>query len=388
MTPRRLLTWSLLFLILLQLAVQVARSGTVNDFIAYWSAARVTALGGNAYDPATIQNVQVATGYGSEEPVQVWNPPWTPVLFLPLALLPLMWARALWAVVSMGMLWVAGYWLSLVYWPGAGRLARLVAITLPAIVVHAWVAMMMGQISALVLFGLAGALYFYHRSPVTSGALLVLATVKPQLCIGALFLFGLRALFERNGRFIGGAVGTVAGMLALLTLLRPSWLLDYQEVLAEGLLDWSTPTLASWLRVQAPTLPVVPLFLGLATLALLAIALWSLRTLRWEDGVAAAVMVTLFFSIFGWSFDQIVLLIPIFHLFGRLRAHGVALATTAGLLLAINVMTYLVRMPTSVDEYLFFWVVPAVGVVYLLGMLVPPRRQERSSELSRSLHPL
>lgn len=368
-TPRRLLTWLLLAVVLGQFVMMMYQLPSVGDFIAYWSGSRLTLTGGNAYDAEALHQLQIDSGWGQATPVRVWNPPWTPIILLPLGVLPLLAARALWAVTTMLLLWVSGYWLHLIFWPRATGWSRLVAILIPSAFVLVWETLVMGQISPLVVFGLSGALRYYRDRPLLAGSLIVLATVKPQICIGALLIFAVRAVAERAWHFVAGGVGTLAAAVTILTLLRPGWLGDYNSVLETPLLDWRTPTLASFLRELAPTAPIAPLFLALATIGILLLAASALRSGEWEDAVAGGVVVTLLFTVFAWDFDLIVLLIPLYHMLGHLRRNRPALIAVTATLMGLNALTYVMRLPGPIDRYYFFWVVPAFTLIYIGSLL-------------------
>lgn len=367
--PRRIVTTFLLATTLLFFLVTVYQFPEVEDFIAYWSASRITILRGDPYDSQALYQLQLASGMGQEEPVQVWNPPWTPVLLLPLGMMPLLLARAMWATMSLVMLWVSGYWLHSIFWPNPSPMERRFAILIPGLFVHGWAALKIGQISPLVLFGIVGAMRFYRGRPALAGAMLVLATIKPQLCIGVLLLFGLRALVDRSVRFVTGAAGTLGGLLVVLTLLRPSWAADYMTVVASPLLVWQTPTLATVFRGLFPSAPIVAIFGGVATLLILLIARWVLRTGRWNAALAAGTLVTMLFTVFAWDFDQVILLIPIFHLFSEVRWRRGTTIVVGALLFIINATTFLMRVPTAPDAFFFFWVTPAFTLIYVTALL-------------------
>lgn len=366
---RRTISAGLLLVTLLAFLISIYRLPEVEDFIAYWSASRLTVRGGNAYDPQAIYQIQLASGYAQDEPLQVWNLPWTSVIFLPFGLLPLPLARALWATISLMILWLSGFWLQRIYWPNPSAKERRFALLIPAFFVQGWAAIKIGQISPLVLLGIVGAMLFYRSRPTLSGAMLILATIKPQICVGALLLFGLRAVVDRSWRFIGGAVGTLGTLLLVLSLLRPTWPSDYVSVLATPLLEWQTPTLATVLRALFPGSPIVELFAVCAALTLLLIAHRTLRTERWNAALAASIVVTMFFTVFAWDFDQLMLLIPVFHLFAVLRRDRRSIRIVGVLLVLLNLMTWLIRVPGKPDAVLFFWVAPVFTLIYLTALL-------------------
>jgi hypothetical protein len=240
----------------------------------------------------------------------------------------------------------------------------------------------MGQINVLVLLGISGALYWNARAPLLAGLFLALATVKPQLALGAVAVFGVHALLTRQWRFILGLAGGLSTLLLLLTAVRPIWWQDYGRVLQTPLLAWRTPTLATWARETWPTVPVTPLFFILATFALAAVIYLCLQHRVWEAGVAAAVVVTLLFTLFSWSYDQILLLIPAYQLLGATRSKVVAAA-----LLLINALVFITHYGGSTtSDFDYVWVVPAFTVVYLVGLLSLGPAEQRANSIVELPH--
>jgi hypothetical protein len=362
------LSWAVIGLTIIVLMILLARLPLSGDFLGYWSGTALIGRGENAYDSAQLHTLQLATGRGHDFSVNVWNPPWTLVFLLPLGLLPFAWARALWLVISVLLVAVSGYWLGRAYWPHAGQRERLASAILPLLAVQVWVALLQGQINILVLFGIAGAMFWLSKRPGLAGSLLLLATVKPQIAIGALIILALRALIERQWRFILGATVAFSLLLLVLTLLRAQWIYDYERVLRTPLLDYRTPTLATWAREQWPTLPVNTLALLLSVLALSLLAAWTIRTRDWEAGVASAVVITMLFTLFNWSYDQIVLLVPAYFLLGKVRGKPSIYLSVIAALLLINLLVLGIRIAGSTNDFDFFWVAPVFAGVYVSAL--------------------
>lgn len=349
----------------------------VADFIAFWSASRLTLSGGNPYDSQTLHEVQLATGLGNEEPMLYFNPPWTTIIMMPLALFPLRLARAIWATTSLLMLIVAGVWLRNIFWPNTSRMAHRVAILIPILFVQGWEAVAIGQLSPLVLLGLVGAMRFYPQRPALGGVLLVLALVKPQLVMGALVLLGLRALIDRSWRFFAGIAGVLGTLLLILTVTRPNWPADYLSVFSELPLFWATPTIATLMRALFPTSPVVELFAAIAALLMVPLALWTIRSRSWNEGVGMAVLLTMLLTIYSWDFDHIMLLIPLYHLIARVRTDRRVLLVVGVSLGLVNFLIFVGRVGGISDRFFYFWVVPLFTLIYA-GSLLWTRRREHS----------
>ena len=135
-------------------------------------------------------------------------------------------------------------------------------------------ALMLGQITPLILVGLTSFLYFERKqNGLAAGASAVLISVKPQLC----FLFWLLLLCwvwrHRLWRIIFGA--SIVGLAVALipALFNPGIYSSYITLCTtSGLttpLDWATPTLGNALRVwisPRPALQFAPIAVGVAWL--------------------------------------------------------------------------------------------------------------------------
>lgn len=86
-----------------------------DDFIAYWAAGRLNALGENPYEPAQIFRVQKDAGWPAEYPSLVWYPPWALPLLMPLGLLSYLSGRLVWLFLSLLILFVNVLWLWRIY---------------------------------------------------------------------------------------------------------------------------------------------------------------------------------------------------------------------------------------------------------------------------------
>ena len=106
MSFRRVLTVFALLLISVVLGGQVRKllaDPTIwppDDFIEYWSAAKLTLDGQNPYDANLLLPLQQANGRTTDEAVMMWNPPWSLAVVLPLGLIPAREAQLLWLLVN------------------------------------------------------------------------------------------------------------------------------------------------------------------------------------------------------------------------------------------------------------------------------------------------
>src|SRR5215470_8091828 len=92
----RALLWCGMVLFAVALAPRLYRTLPLNDFIEYWSAARVFITGGNPYSEAEMLRIERGLGWTSPVALPMLNPPWVLPVFAPLAALPFRIAQMLW----------------------------------------------------------------------------------------------------------------------------------------------------------------------------------------------------------------------------------------------------------------------------------------------------
>jgi len=191
------------------------------DFIAFWTAARLTLETGaaSAYDGVLHGAAQQAAFPGAD--VGYTPFPYPPIFLLfclPLGLLPYFPALAVWMGVT-GL----GYWRVVRAWAAGAFPSTLAALAFPAVVMN----LGHGQTAFLTtaLFG-AGALALPRR-PFIAGLILGLLTFKPHLGI----LIPVALLAARQWRAILGAATSTLTLAAatLLAFGAPAWAAFLQQ---------------------------------------------------------------------------------------------------------------------------------------------------------------
>ena len=340
-----------------------------HDFIEYWSAARLLWHGGNPYDPATLLAVERAAGWPEPQPLLMWNPPWTLVLVLPLALLPFGLATVVWLLLRLGLVLGSGVLLWRYFAPGDGR--YWIGLALAAGFVPGLFALQMGQISPWLLAGVVGFLWAERsQRDVLAGGALALLMIKPHIA----YLFWLAALgwawwSRRRGVLMGWLAALIAAS-GLVLLFAPDIFTNYLAAAARPPLYWATPTLGTWLRLffglERRWLQFLPSLVG--GLALLVWWFWRRRRLwRWEAVAAPLLLASASTAAFGWSLDQVVLLPAVVDLVGRLRTAPTARkATVLGVLAAFQ-CALLVQNLHEVNDVFYIWHPLALAGLFLWG---------------------
>lgn len=370
----------------------------VADFVQYWAASRVVLSGGNPYDWNALLAAERQAQPGMPAAVMMWNPPWTVTVTALPAMLPYEAGRIVWAALSASMLVLSA---GLLWHCWCGKAQR----RMPALAAVLWFpasvfALVMGQVSPVMLLGLAGFFYFERRGRLAAaGAAAALTLVKPQVLLLFWAALLLWSLHRRRWRLIMGAAGTIAALSALPMSANPGIFADYLDALRNRPPDYFVgPTLGTLLRLVAGWrfvwLMYVPAAAGLAWLWFY----WKRRrdTWDWRAQLSWLCLASVVTSPYTWLFDQVVLLVPVFEVMadggGRSAvAPRHALAVFAGGVAAAFVMlpwNVNVHDATAGTEGLLrealttpnmFWHV-TIAPVFLAGYAVYNRRAVRQPE--------
>lgn len=349
------------------------------DFAEYWTAGYLNAAGHNPYSGANVRAVQRQLGFDGTA-IMMWNPPWALTLVMPVGALPFRAAYGAWALANLILVVAAAELL----WRGFGGPPRLRWVAYVAALTFAPTAYLIGggQITGVALFGLAGFLHFTRTGrPVLAGACAALAAVKPHL----LALFALWLLVGAT-RSAAGRKILLGGLLAGLAACVPPTLANphvWEQYLAATrgpssadhyhVSDWNPPVVGWWLRQAAPGRPFavqwVPL--GLAVVAFLA---WWRRTAppaEAPDALPWLVGFSLLAAPYGgWSFDLVLLLVPLLAVAARVVRSPTPPAVAALVLLLVGVSAIqAAMMAAKAPSQAYVWFTPVV----LLGCAAVPR---------------
>jgi hypothetical protein len=314
-------TWSALGVLALgALALVIVRGQDwmINrDFFTYWGGGRGLLDGANLYSPH--QWSEITFGYGSTwlpNPVFIYAPP-TAIFFAPLAALSIQTSSVLW--IGLSELFVAAVVVMItkdLHWTRLKLYAPFWAVGflffLPVLLT-----LLMGQVSALVLFVVAGSAVLWDRGKWLEGGLLIgIAVVKPQPVLLLLPLLGLWLIVHRRwAGLIGMALSFGVSVFASF-LLFPTFVSDWQTaaITKVGGVAARMPTI--WglgSDVFGPS-PLGPWVIGVLVLG---IAMGSIAiVLRLKDAEAivvtgVALIPSLLVAPYLWTYDQILLIIPL-----------------------------------------------------------------------------
>ena len=341
----------------------------MNDFVEYWAAGALNLSGQNPYDPVLMLELQRSVGYAGDRALLMLNPPPVLTLVMPFGALPYRPAALLWLLLNTAAL----VWSCTILWDLAGgpRRLRWVAYICGVVFLPTLLALLLGQISILLLLGLALFLRFVREGRmVAAGAATTLLLVKPHVVYlvgAALVVWWLRSRDRRV--LLGVALGGI-GFLVPLAFNPAVYAQHFELSQVVSLTHFPTSTLGSLLRLAARDpnrfgLQFVPMVLGLAYLAT------RLRRSRfaewdWDREMPLLVVVSLATAAYGWVFDQVVLLVAAIPMFAvAIRAGGVRLVAMIGFWTVTGAIAF-TQAFRGVNSFWYFW----IPFAFLLAMIV------------------
>lgn len=361
----------LVLLLVILLGELPVKAGQI-DFRAYWSASYLLAHGENFADDGSLLTVQRdLAGFDRDYGMRTWNPPWILVWLLPYTLVGFVTASNLWLVTNVGALFfsVVVSWHMLFPTHTHDGMKKwlwvpvMVAILFPSTIVS----IMFGQVNLLVLAGIVGFLYFYAKGQdVASGFALALTTFKPHLVYLVVPIMILQAWKERRWRVVLAFFGLLVGSTMIVFVLRPAFVTDYIQGTATGnLLAWEAATAVTYLSLKTGWL-----WIRLIAIVLLPLTLagwlflgedWNLMTFA-QIGVLASLVTTPF----GWSYDFVLLLLPLTQILVWLVAERMPIAERLALILLMLIAytVYFFQRIATPSELYFFWVPLVILAVY------------------------
>jgi hypothetical protein len=306
-----------------------------SDFSGFWEGSRALAAGMDPYDPVTWSTTAAALGGQRPDTLVFGYPPWIAFALVPLGLLPLPFAAAVWIWGTLAAAVIATRALLRVLLPGHALLHGLVGLCLLAsqpgyqtLFNHQWTFLLLAATATCAL-----ALRAHRDRSAAIVALLWLA--KPQL-----FLFTAIGWGWVHRRF---ALFASAGASAIVL---GSWI-----VVPQWWPVWSA--LVAPVRISQPaTVPALLADIGGAPGRLIGYALVVIGTViaarfRSDRDATLAVWSALSIAgaIYAWSYDHLLLLVPLILAAGVLtRTDRVAarrlLLAGLGLLLAASPLLY------------------------------------------------
>lgn len=274
---------------------------TSNDYIEYWSAAKLFLSGLNPYSSVNILALEKAHGFLLDSPLIMLNPPWSLPLIAGLGFFSERVGLVLWILITAGCL-VASIFILQV--PPRYR-------TIAFIFAPVTGSFIMMQSSPFLLLGWVIFLRYHRTRPFLAGAALTLMAIKPHLFLIVWIVLLLESILKKNVLALAGFASSLAASSALVTLRVPTVWRDYWALIRGSSLAHNYfPTLPTLLRflinVQWAWLALLPS----AVAAVWAVAYyWRNRSdWNWLRHGLLVMFLAIITSPYGWFSDQVVLL--------------------------------------------------------------------------------
>ncbi len=343
------------------------RAANVNDFVAYWSAASLITHGQNPYASDAVLGLEKEVGFTGSTPLIMRNPPWIVPIIAPLGFLSFEIAQRVWLVAGLLATLISAKWLWDLYRvEGQSRvLTGLAVATFSPIPV----ALAIGQISPLVLLGIAGFLHFQQREKLGwAGAFLFLAALKPHLIFLVWVALALLSIYKRSARTVSALILTtmIASLIAIS--LDNSIFGQYAQMLVkEKVAQEFTPTLGGLIRLWTGLYPAeyLPPILALGWLVF-----HSRRRQdqwNWSKEMPTIVLLSLLTTPYGWFFDQVMLLPCLSQAASWLTPScplPLRLGIVSSYLIANAAVLTLILL--HLTTFWYVWTMPAWFVLYIL----------------------
>jgi hypothetical protein len=342
----------------------------LQDFVEYWAAGRLNASGQDPYDPTALYSLQREVSPELNEPVMMWNPPWTLSLAMPFGLLPARLSHLVWVLLQLALVVGCADRVWRLY--GGSDRSRWLAWVLALGFIPTYFVLHMGQISPVILLGVLGFLHFEGRGRGGwAGAALVLAAVKPQLVLLVGVAVVLWALDRRRWAVLGGGLLAGVALLAVPLACNPALAGQYWQAMAHRPPEMLSPTLGSLLRlafgVEHFRLQFVPTLVGVGWV----VWYYLRRRQRWDwvERMPVLLLASYLTASYGaWPFDLVVLLVPVLQAAVWIVERDRPSLTFFGLVtfLGFNVMAFLLRNVRYTDQYWYAWMTPMLLYSYLV----------------------
>lgn len=341
------------------------------DFAEYWTAGYLNAHGADPYSGPNVRAVQRSLGL-DDTAIMMWNPPWTLSLVMPLGLMDIRTAYGLWVLLNLVLVMLSADLLSRAFGasPQLRGIALLVALSFGPTVFLIGT----GQITAFVLFGLAGFLHFAQRDrPLLAGICVAFTAIKPHL----LALFAVWLLLEATRSNFGRRIilgGLLVGAIMSVPpgLANPDVWRQYLDATTgpssadhRHVSEWKPPLIGWWLRQLVPGKPFAVQWLPTALAVPAFIAWWLVNrkeSPRWKERMPWVVGASLLVAPYGvFPYDLVLLLVPVLATAAALaRVPNQRLWAIAVALLACVNTAVLVMLTAKLTSELYVWVTPVV----------------------------
>jgi hypothetical protein len=318
------------------------------DFSSFWMAGKLILQGKNPYDMA-------AWGEGFRQfelgflltPVFLYPLPLA-LLLAPLGYLPFLSAYIVWVALTQLMI-IASLALLLCLETNPRKKLFFLPLVIGTILFRPTIlTLTQGQLSGLFLFALVWIAFLWQkRKWFWGGCLLGLLALRPNLGFILIILVGLWLLLNKNWTALGGTLVSGIFVLTAGLIYNPAWVIQYLHVGSNKLAEtfggsptvWGLGALIS--HNHTTTTLIIGCLAGLLILfGFFRAILHAHATLRPVSVLALAAGVTLLITPYTWTYDQLLLVLPLSAVILAMDRRGVRFPLTASVFLGIDVLVF------------------------------------------------
>lgn len=341
---------------------------------AYWGASYLLAQGDRFNEHDILMELQhKLTGFDLDFAQMTWNPPWILVLFIPLTWLSFNDATLLWFFISLFcFIWsLEAIWAAFPL-ESRNQSNKLWLYAFTFMFLSFWNTLAVGQITTILLFGIAGSIYYSDRHPFVAGVCFSLVTAKPHLVLLTLPILLIDISYHKNWRFLAGFLLTITVLTGVGLWLRPELFVDYLtptgsdarvSQIASPFLPYAIASMVNWIPIR---------FIGVIFVPIGLYIWWRFwRNFNAYGRTLQLVSVTQLFSMmlspYGFSFDHILILPTVWVVVMGATSKSIKLANKI-LVLSILLFLYwgLIAFPLLQLQafHLFVWLPFGIGLTY------------------------
>ena len=360
------------------------------DSVNYWAAGQLMLNGDNPYLSENVLNLRYIAGNFKEFPqnaiFQIMYPPWAMTLLLPLGIFDFTVSSILWLIIHVSVIIFSANRIWKIY--NGPQDKKYILYLATVFFAPTFIVLVMGHFTTLHLLGLVGFLYFLQNSnnepnkEFAAGFCAAIVLIKPQLLYLFLIALLIWSMHHRRWKIILGGMTFIFTTSFISIVLNPLIFNQYVEAFASYSLGvWATPTLGTVLRAfslnliskDIEWLQVLPILFGLA---------WLIfyyrkhhKTWDWVEELPLVILVSFVTCPYMWTYDMIVLLIPVISLTIKLieQPNRIIMGIFGIIFLAMNLSTIILHR--FYDDFWFVWYAPGILVLYLIGSRISSTNQ-------------
>ncbi len=333
------------------------------DFRPYWSSSFLLR---NGQDFSNLSNMEFIersrTNWTQPYTMYAWFSPTGNLILLPYTFLPFEHAVYYWLLTNILVIFIS----AILLWHNTKThiYIPLVACCFFSATLHS---LYLGQVNTVVVLGLA--LFMFLDTPkreFLAGACLLFVTIKPHLVILTLPLLIINAIWQKKIKLLMGFSSALLICALILWSIYPLWLKSFWQVITSGMSSFrETPSISGLLIHAGYTNGK---WFWIVAIMLAMTIWWRFRDkVKQRTLIDITILAGMIVSPVGWSYDHVVLLIPLLHVLEWMVrgtvAKGKVIVITI-ILIAVNLIS-LYQRSLSVNDVWFFWIPLVALFVYI-----------------------